>query len=184
MTGERTTKVSKFLSLVLRHQPEKIGIALDSAGWVRVAELLEAMGRHGFALTREELERVVETSDKKRFALSDDGERIRASQGHSVEVELGYEPATPPEVLYHGTVDRFLAPIRQKGLVKGARHHVHLSADVGTATKVGGRRGRAVVLTVDAAGMVREGIVFYVSANGVWLTEHVPARFLGFPSLA
>ena len=184
MSEKDQIRLSKFLSLILRHDPGKVGLSLDEAGWVEVAELLAAMGRHGRVVSREQLLHVVETSDKKRFALSDDGKRIRASQGHSVEVELGYEPATPPEVLYHGTVDRFLASIREKGLVKGARHHVHLSADVGTATKVGGRRGRAVVLTVDAAGMVREGIVSYVSANGVWLTEHVPARFLGFPSLA
>jgi putative RNA 2'-phosphotransferase len=124
---------------------------------------------------------VVETSDKKRFALSADGERIRASQGHSVEVELGYEPATPPAVLYHGTVDRFLDSIREKGLIKGERHHVHLSADAATAAKVGARRGRAVVLTIDAAGMAREGLLFYISANAVWLTDHVPARFIGFP---
>lgn len=181
MSKDRTVHTSKFLSLVLRHQPEKIGITLDSAGWVGVSELLEAMGRHGSPLTADELRHVVETSDKKRFAFSDDGLRIRASQGHSVEVELGYEPATPPDVLYHGTVERFLASIRARGLDKGRRHHVHLSRDVETAKKVGDRRGRAVVLTVDAAGMAREGLVFYVSANGVWLTGHVPARFIAIP---
>jgi putative RNA 2'-phosphotransferase len=181
MAHDRTVQTSKFLSLVLRHQPEKIGVTLDAAGWVGVSELLKAMTRHGKPLTEAELRRVVETSDKKRFALSDDGLRIRASQGHSVEVELGYEPATPPDVLYHGTVGRFLSPIRATGLQKGQRHHVHLSRDIETATKVGGRRGEAVILSVDAAGMAREGLVFSVSANGVWLTEHVPARFIGFP---
>jgi putative RNA 2'-phosphotransferase len=181
MSKDRTVQTSKFLSLILRHQPAKVGITLDGAGWVGVAELLEAMKRHGTPLSVEELRHVVETSDKKRFALSDDGLRIRASQGHSVDVELGYEPATPPDVLYHGTVGRFLAAIRAEGLRKGQRHHVHLSTDVQTAEKVGGRRGEAVVLGVDAARMARDGLVFYVSANGVWLTEHVPAGYIRFP---
>ena len=181
MAADPTVHASKFLSLVLRHAPEKIGIALDSAGWVHVDALLAAMAKHGKALTQAELRRIVETSDKKRFALSEDGRRIRASQGHSVEVELGYEPTTPPDVLYHGTVERFLPSLRAGGLERGQRHHVHLSRDVETATKVGDRRGEAVILTIDAAGMGREGLVFYVSANGVWLTDHVPARFIGFP---
>jgi putative RNA 2'-phosphotransferase len=139
------------------------------------------MARHGKGITEPELRHVVETSDKKRFALSEDGRQIRASQGHSVEVELGYEPATPPDVLFHGTVQRFLDSIRQKGLVKGKRHHVHLSVDVATARKVGDRRGEAVILRVDAAGMAQAGHLFYVSANGVWLTEGVPAGFIEFP---
>jgi putative RNA 2'-phosphotransferase len=178
MTDKERTHLSKFLSLILRHEPGKVGLTLDEAGWVGVAELLGAMARHGHAVTRAALDEVVTTSDKKRFAFSADGERIRASQGHSMEVDLGYAPATPPDVLYHGTVERFLGSIRGQGLLKGQRHHVHLSADEATAVKVGDRRGRAVVLTIDAAGMAREGIEFYVSANGVWLTEHVPARFI------
>jgi putative RNA 2'-phosphotransferase len=175
---QQTVKISKFLSLVLRHKPEEIGITLDDAGWVNVDVLLTAMAAHDRPITEADLRHVVDTSDKKRFALSDDGRRIRASQGHSVEVELGYEPATPPDVLFHGTVERFLDSIRAGGLAKGRRHHVHLTADVATAATVGGRRGRAVVLTIDAAAMAREGLTFYVSANGVWLTDHVPARFI------
>ena len=181
MNEKDTVHLSKFLSLILRHQPGKVGIVLDEAGWVDVAELLGAMGRHGRVVSREQLLHVVETSDKKRFALSEDGLRIRASQGHSVGVELGYEPATPPDVLYHGTVERFIPSIRSTGLDKGKRHHVHLSRDVETATKVGGRRGEALVLAIDAAAMARDGVVFYVSANGVWLTDHVPARYIRFP---
>jgi putative RNA 2'-phosphotransferase len=181
MSKDRTIQTSKFLSLVLRHQPEKIGITLDSAGWVGVRELLDALARHGSPLGEDELRHVVDTSDKKRFAFSEDGLRIRASQGHSVGVELGYEPATPPDVLYHGTVERFIPSIRSTGLDKGKRHHVHLSRDVETATKVGGRRGEALVLAIDAAAMARDGVVFYVSANGVWLTDHVPARYIRFP---
>jgi len=181
MSEKKRLRLSKFLSLILRHEPQKVGLTLDAAGWVGVDELLEALARHGRAVTRAALDEVVATSDKKRFAFSDDGLRIRASQGHSVEVDLGYAPATPPDVLYHGTVERFLPSIRQGGLVKGARHHVHLSVDVATATKVGDRRGEAVILTIDAAGMARAGLTFYVSANGVWLTDHVPARFITFP---
>ena len=174
------THLSKFLSLILRHQPEKVGLTLDEAGWVGVNELLAALARHGRPITRETLDHIVATSEKKRFAFSDDGGCIRASQGHSVEVELGYAPAAPPPLLYHGTVDRFLDSIREKGLIKGDRHHVHLSPDTATATTVGARRGKPVVLTIDAAAMAREGLLFYRSANGVWLTDHVPARFITF----
>lgn len=181
MDGKRAVKISKFLSLVLRHEPEKIGVALDSAGWVGVRDLLDAMAKHGFPVGEVELKHIVETSDKKRFAFSDDGLRVRASQGHSVDVELGYEPATPPDVLYHGTVPQFLNSIRAKGLIKGQRHHVHLSKDIEAATKVGDRRGKAVILAVDAAAMAGDGFTFFVSANGVWLTDHVPERYLTFP---
>ena len=181
MDKKRTTHVSKFLSLVLRHEPAQIGITLDAAGWVAVRELLEAMAAHRFPVSRDELEEVVRTSEKKRFAFSDDGLRIRASQGHSVEVELGYEPATPPNLLYHGTVDRFLDSIRRSGLLKGQRHHVHLSADRETAEKVGRRRGRPVVLVVRAGEMHHENLAFFRSDNGVWLTEQVPVRYLDFP---
>jgi putative RNA 2'-phosphotransferase len=181
MTKDRTIQVSKFLSLVLRHQPEKIGITLDPAGWVDVNELLSALARHGSPVSPEELQQVVATSDKKRFAFSEDGQQIRASQGHSVEVELGYQPAIPPAVLFHGTVERFLPSIQKIGLIKGQRHHVHLSRDQETATKVGQRRGKPVILTINSAAMAAEGIVFYLSANCVWLTDAVPARFIEFP---
>lgn len=182
MTKDRTTRVSKFLSLVLRHQPQKIGIELDEAGWVEVQTLLDALVSHNFPITPEELNQVVETSDKKRFAFSEDRHQIRASQGHSVQVELGYQPATPPDILYHGTVDRFLASIRKTGLIKGQRHHVHLSPDTETATKVGDRRGKAIILKINAAAMTKEGLLFYISANGVWLTDNVPPQFIQFPT--
>jgi putative RNA 2'-phosphotransferase len=176
-----STKTSKFLSLVLRHEPARIGITLDSAGWTDVGALLAASAAHGVAITRDELDQIVATSDKQRFALSPDGARIRANQGHSVEVELELAPAVPPAILYHGTVDRFLASIKDQGLIKGERHHVHLSADLATAEKVGGRRGKPVVLVVRAADMVAAGHTFYVSQNGVWLTDAVPAAFLEVP---
>jgi putative RNA 2'-phosphotransferase len=178
MTENEITRTSKFLSLILRHQPERVGIKLDQAGWASVEQLLAAVNRHGVALTRDKLEHVVATNDKKRFAFSEDGLRIRASQGHSVNVELKYEPQTPPEFLYHGTPERFVASIRETGLNKGQRHHVHLSPDLQTATKVGQRRGRPVVLKIRSGEMHRAGHAFYRSANGVWLVEQVPQQFI------
>jgi putative RNA 2'-phosphotransferase len=171
-------KISKFLSLVLRHKPETIGLTLDQAGWVAVSELLTACEQHGFSISPEELQAVVTNNDKKRFAFSQDGLFIRANQGHSVEVDLGYQPGQPPEVLYHGTVERFLASIMAQGLHKGRRHHVHLSPDLATAIKVGARRGQPVVLKVNSGQMHQTGYSFYQSANGVWLVERVPPKYL------
>lgn len=175
---ERAVRVSKYLALHLRHRSERIGIALDEGGWVAVDELIAACVAAGFPITRAELERVVATSDKRRFAFDGDGRRIRANQGHSVGVELGLPPVTPPDVLFHGTVERFLPAIRRDGLRPMGRHHVHLSGDEETASAVGARRGRPVVLRVDAAGMVAAGHEFRVSANGVWLINAVPPEFL------
>jgi putative RNA 2'-phosphotransferase len=174
--------VSKFLSLVLRHEPHRIGITLDEAGWTDVDALLAAAAKHGNAFTRDELLHVVATNDKKRFALSDDGTRIRASQGHSVSVELGYEPVEPPETLYHGTATRFVESIRREGLRPGERQHVHLSATPETATTVGQRHGKPTILVVRAGAMHRAGHPFFRSANGVWLTARLPMEFLEFPA--
>ncbi|HRG96056.1 MAG TPA: RNA 2'-phosphotransferase [Polyangiaceae bacterium] len=182
MAADDLVKTSKFLSYVLRHRPEELGLTLDPQGWVDVALLLERCRERGRPITRAHLDEVVRENPKRRFALSDDGARIRASQGHSVEVELAYAPASPPATLFHGTPRTALAAIRAAGLSKMARHHVHLSADTATARAVGGRRGEPVVLTVDAARMHADGHVFTVSANGVWLTERVPPEYLGFPA--
>ncbi|WP_189262801.1 RNA 2'-phosphotransferase [Streptomyces fuscichromogenes] len=175
----RTVKVSKYLSKHLRHQPERIGLSLDEAGWVEIDTLLAALAAHGFLVTREELDHVVAANDKQRFAV--EGTRIRASQGHSIDVDLGLPPATPPPYLYHGTVARNLDAIRNDGLRPMNRHDVHLSADRETAARVGARRGRPVVLSVDAGAMHRDGHVFHISANGVWLTQAVPPRYLRLP---
>jgi putative RNA 2'-phosphotransferase len=175
-----SVRVSKFLSLVLRHDPRRIGIRLDDAGWTGVSELLAACAAHGVSITRAELTALVAASDKQRFALSADGQRIRANQGHSVEVDLQLVAVAPPATLYHGTVASAISSIRKGGLVRGERHHVHLSADVETASRVGARRGKPVILTVRAADMAAAGHVFYRSANGVWLVEHVPAEFIAF----
>ena len=171
-------RTSKFLSLILRHKPETVGIALDPNGWVDVDVLLAGMARRGHPLRYEQLVEVVETNNKKRFALSEDGKRIRAVQGHSRAVDLDLPPAAPPTHLYHGTVERFIPSIREQGLLRGTRQHVHLSPDRATATIVGKRRGQPIVLTIDGSGMAGAGHLFYLSENGVWLTEHVPVGFI------
>lgn len=170
--------VSKFLAQHLRHAPESLGLILRPGGWMPVDDLLAASQRVGFPITYDELIECVETNDKKRFSFDDTGDLIRANQGHSVEVDLQLEESEPPKVLYHGTVERFLASIMAEGLKKGKRHHVHLSKDVDTARKVGARRGKPVILRVDAGRMHRQRHKFFLSANGVWLTESVPADFL------
>ncbi|WP_327354894.1 RNA 2'-phosphotransferase [Streptomyces sp. NBC_01304] len=178
MNEQRTVRVSKYLSKHLRHEPERIGLALDAAGWIGIDTLIAAAAAHGFRFTRAELDHVVAANDKQRFAI--DGDRIRANQGHSIAVELNLPPATPPAYLFHGTVARNLDAIRTEGLKAMNRHDVHLSADRETATRVGARRGRPVVLSVDAGAMHRAGHEFRVSANGVWLTAAVPPKYLRF----
>ena len=174
-------KHSKFLSLVLRHRPEIAGLHLDANGWTSVDALLEGCARQGHPLSRIELEEVVKSNDKRRFSFSEDGRRIRANQGHSVPVELGHPPVPPPEILFHGTTRGRISSIRRQGLLKGKRHHVHLSPDAATAHKVGSRRGPAVVLQVLAGTMHIQGYRFYCSENGVWLCETVPPQYILFP---
>ncbi len=170
--------VSKLLSLVLRHDPARIGLALDGAGWASVEELLACLRAEGVVIDRPFLDHLVETNPKRRFAFSEDGTRIRASQGHSIEVDLGLPPMVPPAVLYHGTASRSLEAIRAEGLKAMERQHVHLSPDEATATAVGSRHGKPVVLTVKSGEMHRDGFVFFHSANGVWLVESVPAGYI------
>jgi len=174
-------KTSKFLSLVLRHQPEHIGLTLDGQGWADIAHLIAQANAAGVVLTEELLAELVATSDKQRFAIDPSGTRIRANQGHSINVDLKLGPQVPPAQLFHGTATRFAAAIRSEGLVAGARQHVHLSADRDTARKVGARHGTPLILTVDTAAMQRDGKVFYLSANQVWLTDAVDAVYIGFP---
>jgi putative RNA 2'-phosphotransferase len=181
MTEKEIIRTSKFLSLVLRHEPERIGLKLGEAGWVGVDELLQAVNANGVALTLAQLQYIVATSDKKRFAFSEDGQRIRANQGHSVEVDLQYPPQTPPEILYHGTATRFLDGIRKDGLQRMARHDVHLSAETKVTLQVGGRHGKPLLLKIRAGEMHRAGHVFRCSANGVWLVAQVPPQFIDFP---
>jgi putative RNA 2'-phosphotransferase len=175
-------KDSKFLAGVLRHNPGKLGIELDAAGWVDIEVLLAALKRRGRRIDRARLDFVVAHNNKKRFEYDEAGTRIRASQGHSVPVDLGYAPMTPPETLYHGTATRSLEAIFAEGLRPGGRHHVHLSVDAETATKVGSRHGKPAVLVVAAARMHADGHAFFRSTNGVWLTEHVAPEYLSFAS--
>jgi len=172
------TQISKLMSLLLRHAPEKAGLRLDPQGWIAVDDLVAGMNRAGRALSRADVERIVAANDKQRFALSPDGARIRVSQGHSVEVNLAYRPVEPPEVLFHGTATRFVESIMASGLERRSRHHVHLSADRATAVAVGSRHGKSVVLEVAATRMKADGHQFFQSANGVWLTERVPPEYL------
>ena len=178
---QQLVRTSRFLSLVLRHDPGRIGIELDENGWTPVSSLLEKMAAAGRRISRATLEEVVATNDKRRFAFSEDGERIRASQGHSVAVDLDLTAVVPPETLFHGTATRSVESIRAQGLQSRSRQHVHLSADETTATKVGARHGKPVVLTVQAGAMHADGHKFYLSANGVWLTDVVPPQYLQFP---
>ncbi|MBK1986164.1 RNA 2'-phosphotransferase [Sphaerospermopsis aphanizomenoides BCCUSP55] len=178
MSNLRLVKISKFMSKYLRHEPEEIGIQLAPGGWVTVDELLTACANHKFPITREELEAVVATSDKKRFAFDSTLTLIRANQGHSIEVDLQLEPVVPPNLLYHGTESKSVDAIMQTGISKMLRHHVHLSSDIATAKTVGARHGKPVILTVDAARMYEHGYIFYRSDNGVWLVDHVPPEYL------
>jgi putative RNA 2'-phosphotransferase len=163
---------------VLRHRPELIGIRLDASGWARFDQVLAGCKRRGVDIDEVELRRLVSTNAKQRYALSDDGTRIRASQGHSVTVDLQYTPAMPPDILFHGTGVRSVPSILSKGLVRGKRHHVHLSPDIQTAAVVGRRHGELAVFEIDARRMHERGIEFFATPNHVWLTEHVAARFL------
>lgn len=178
MNEKRQKSVSKFLSLHLRHAPLELGLTLEPGGWVPVDALLDGATRKGFSITREELDRVVAESDKQRFAFDETGTRIRANQGHSVQVDLQLPPSEPPAELYHGTGSASVESILATGLARRARHHVHLSPDTDTATKVGARHGKPVVLVVDASKMRTDGHVFFCSANGVWLVDEVPPQYL------
>ncbi|HEX7816336.1 RNA 2'-phosphotransferase [Dyella sp.] len=172
-------KTSKFLSLVLRHAPESIGLSLDDQGWADIDSLTTCAAAHGMHLDRDLIDAVVAQNDKKRFALSQDGQLIRAVQGHSTaSVNIDHVAKTAPDVLYHGTATRFLDSIRQQGLLPGKRHHVHLSADVQTAIRVGQRHGKPVVLTIDTARMQADGLAFFQADNGVWLTATVPTIYI------
>jgi len=171
------TATSRFISMVLRHQPDAIGISLDEHGWADVQELIEGVAKR-HSLDREILERIVATDEKQRYAFNEDHTLIRANQGHSVPVDVELQEIQPPEILYHGTGEKFLESIMAQGLLPKSRLYVHLSTDAETAKTVGARHGKPVVLTVMCGQMCREGFEFYLSKNGVWLTKHVPTKYL------
>ncbi len=177
-------QLSKFLSFVLRHKPDAIGLTLDPQGWVSIDELVKKGNAAGMQFGREELLHVVATSNKKRFSLSNDEQRIRAAQGHSAAVELGLSPQEPPNILYHGTATRFVHSILSEGLKPQARQQVHLSIDEATARRVGQRHGKPVILKIEAFRMHAMGFKFFLADNGVWLTDLVPPQFLSSADVA
>jgi putative RNA 2'-phosphotransferase len=182
MTNNNLIKLSRFLSYVLRHKPAAIGLTMAKDGWVDVEELLLKMNQNGKSITLATLRTIVQQDDKQRYSFNEDQTRIRANQGHSIEIDLKLEPLQPPEYLYHGTTGRNLDSIQQKGLLKQQRHHVHLSENSDTAKKVGARYGKPIILVIRAADMAKAGHVFYRSENHVWLTDTVPPEFIRFPN--
>ncbi|WP_029038544.1 RNA 2'-phosphotransferase [Salinimicrobium xinjiangense] len=178
MENEKKPVSSKFLSLILRHRPEIVGLQLDQQGWAFVEDLISKVQKHGKQLDLEILREIVDSNNKKRFSFNKDATKIRANQGHSVKVDLAYEPKVPPPILYHGTAGRNVSSILNTGILKQIRHHVHLSESLPSAMEVGGRHGKPVVFEVLAGKMFEEGIDFFRSDNGVWLTDEVPVKFL------
>lgn len=178
MNTQEQKKVSMFLSYILRHQPQAIDLQLDSAGWADIDELIVCASNHGTALKREDLLLVVQSNDKQRFAISPCATRIRANQGHSLDIDLALAPRVPPSILLHGTAQRFVDTIKTQGLQKMQRHHVHLTKDAKIAMAVGARYGKPVLLHINAASMHAQGYVFYLSQNGVWLVDSVPFEFI------
>ena len=178
MTENEKTSISKYMSLILRHEPGRIGLTLDMNGWANTDELIEGMNRDGCCVTMEKLKEVVETNDKQRFKFNDGYDKIRANQGHSVFVDLELAETSPPAVLYHGTASRFVQSIQKEGLTAKSRMYVHLSGDPETAAKVGKRHGEPVVLKVGSGRMHADGHKFYLSENNVWLTASVPVEYI------
>lgn len=178
MNDKERNNASKFLSLVLRHKPEEIGLILNNEGWANVDELLKKLNANKLNISFEDLKEIVEFNDKKRFVFSNDFSKIRANQGHSIDVDLKLKSVTPPDILYHGTAEKNIASILEKGILKQDRNYVHLSGDVETAKKVGMRYGKPIILEILALEMSRNGYQFFVSENNVWLTDFVPTSFI------
>lgn len=172
------TRISKFASKVLRHDPQYIGLELSSDGWASINQLLSGFEKKGLIITKQQLTDMVKNNGKQRFEVSGDKNRIRAVQGHSIGVELGLEPQVPPEQLYHGTVAKFIDSIRATGLQKGSRDYVHLSQDIETASNVGARRGKPIILQIAAAKAHKDGVKFFLAKNGVWLADEIPAKYI------
>ncbi len=169
--------VSKFISLILRHKPEEINIKLDSNGWADVVELIAGIRKKGYDIDIGTLHEIVEQNNKQRFTFNEDKTKIRANQGHSINVDVELEELIPPNILYHGTSKRFLESILQQGLIKKNRNYVHLSIDEVTALIVGKRHGSPIVLKINSKQMYADGIKFYKSKNNVWLTDYVNAKY-------
>ena len=179
---KKLVTLSKFLSMILRHRPEEIAIMLDENGWVNIEELIELSGKNlGVNFTKDEIRQMMEENDKPRFSFNKDETKIKANYGHSVPVDLALEPATPPEILYHGTAIRFLDNLQKEGIIRRARNYVHLFSDEDTALEVGVRHGKPIVLIVKTGKMVRDGFTFFKTDDDTWLTEKVPKEYVNFP---
>lgn len=170
--------ISKFISYILRHNPSAVGIELDAHGWADVNALIEGVCKTGRFLNMQMLEEIVKNDNKQRFSFNDDRTKIRANQGHSIEVDVEMKVCPPPDILYHGTAEKYIESIRENGILKGNRNYVHLSKDKETAIKVGARHGKAIVLKIDTRQMYADGYIFLLSANGVWQTEQVPIKYV------
>lgn len=177
---DENVKLGKYLCLILRHEPEAIGIQIDPFGWALINELIDGMNRAGKNIDRTKLDEIVATDPKNRYSYNDEKTKIRANNGHSLSVDVHAAPAVPPDILYHGTALRFVESIRRRGLMKQCRNHVHLAADYGTAVNVGTRHGKAVVLKINTLEMHNDGIKFYSSENGLWLTDNIPVKYIQF----
>jgi len=173
-------EISKLLSLVLRHTPERIGITLDKNGWTDIKQLISKAKKAGYKLTLEEILETVQTNDKQRFTISEDGRKIRAAQGHSIDIDLALHPIEPPEILFHGTASANLNSIFEQGIQSAKRQYVHLSSNEETALKVGNRHGKAIVLKISSGQMFKEGFNFFKADNGVWLTDHILPKYINF----
>lgn len=178
MIEQEKKRIGKFLSLVLRHEPQKIGIELDEQGWANTKELIEKCKKKRYHFSMDDLIEIVETNDKQRYSFNEKRNKIRANQGHSINIDLALQPISPPDFLYHGTATRSLDSIMELGIIKGSRQYVHLSKDKETATKVGSRHGKPIVLTIMAGQMAKDGILFYQAENGVWLTDYVYVKYI------
>ena len=178
MTEKEQIKISKFLSLILRHRPEKIGISLDENGWVDIDELIQKANANHRKLDFDVLKIIVQNNSKKRFTFNKDKTKIRANQGHSISVDLEFESKEPPATLFHGTGEKYVPSIKKEGLVKKNRNHVHLSTNIETALEVGRRHGKPVIFEVDSKAMFDDGFDFFLSKNGVWLTDSVPVKYV------
>ncbi|MEM1278619.1 MAG: RNA 2'-phosphotransferase [Cyanobacteria bacterium P01_H01_bin.152] len=179
---KHSAKLSKFLSLILRHKPQVIGLQLDVNGWANVEELIDLVNQHGIAISYDLLDAMVKKNDKQRFTFNADCTKVRANQGHSLAVDLELVAKPPPSILFHGTATRFLSSIREKGLLPGSRQHVHLAAEEVDAIRVGQRHGHPVVLVIQAEAMCQAGHQFYRAKNGVWLAELVLPQYIQIPS--
>jgi len=177
--SDSLTGTSRFISLILRHKPEVIGITLDEHGWADVDDMIAGINQSGkYKIDRDTLDEIVRTDEKQRYSYNEDHTLIRANQGHSIPVDVELEKVEPPEFLYHGTGEKFTASIDKQGLIPKSRLYVHLSPDEETAVKVGRRHGKPVIYLVRAGNMKRDGYAFYRSVNGVWLTKEVPVKYL------